>query len=114
MSVSVCSQAWAVSDVTTTCKQEVAFDNHCYRDWAHRGTETENTVWQEDWVMGFVQHKGEEDDDMRILMWMSATVEEGKEVWAMGKRSEVLILEKSLFWVCIKHKSAENPLAIQR
>lgn len=47
--------------------------------------------------MGFVQHKGEEDDDMRILMWMSATVEEGKEVWTMGKRSEVLILEKSLF-----------------
>lgn len=43
--------------------------------------------------MGFVQHKGEEDDDMRILMWMLATVEEGKEVWAMGKRPEVLIPE---------------------
>lgn len=43
------------------------------------------------------QHKGEEDDDMRILMWMLATVEEGKEVWAMGKRPEVLILEKSFF-----------------
>lgn len=37
MWVSVWSQPWAVSDATTTSKQEVAFDN-CYRDWAHRGT----------------------------------------------------------------------------
>lgn len=42
MRVSMWSRAWAVSDVTTTCKQEVAFDN-CHREWAHRGTGKENT-----------------------------------------------------------------------
>lgn len=38
----------------------------------------------------------------------------GQRSLATEKRPEVLILEKSLCWVCIKHKSAENPLSIQR
>lgn len=44
--------------------------------------------------MGFVQHKGEEEDDMRILMWKVATVEEDREVWVMQKSSKVLIPKK--------------------
>lgn len=44
--------------------------------------------------MGSVQHKGEEDDDIRILVWILAAVDEGKEVWPWERD---LILEKSLF-----------------
>lgn len=39
--------------------------------------------------MGSVQHKGEEDDDIRIMMWLLAAVEEGKEVrpWERDQKS---------------------------
>ena len=42
-------------------------------------------VQEEDWAVGFAQHRGEEDDGTRVLMWMAATLEECREVWVTGE-----------------------------